>query len=215
MARARRAARHEEVERDHFRAPHRTHRTHQFEVLEHDAPVVAACAPERRATYPQGARPIASKEAVEERAGCVVAGVPGQGIEVILWPNDMVAAKEGDNAGEGVGRITDVVISDHDVLVARESQAGEDAPDLAHGGYEFGVYRDVQDGSPPKRGGVRLEDLGRRPVHHDHLSHTGRQYAEVGPEFLRILRLHPAPNGHNVTGLDHPPPPGTRPTATT
>src|ERR671917_1307940 len=214
MARARRAARPEKGERGHFRAPPRAHRANQFEVLEHGAPVVALRRPEHRATHPQGARPVAPKEAVEEHAGRVVAGMPGQGIEVVLWPDDVVAFEEGDDTVEGFRRVADIVVGDHNAFVNREPQAGEDAPDLAHGGYEPRVHRYVSDRRPPERGGVPLEDLGRRAVNNDHLPHVSRQQAQVGPCPLRIFH-RPVPDGYYVASHDHSPPPGTRPTATT
>src|SRR5918998_4584863 len=106
MARAGRAAGNEQVERDRFCASHRANRAHQFEVLEHDASVVATCVLEHRATHPKSARPVASGETVEERASRVVTGVPGQRIEVVLWPDDVVVVEEGYHAVEGVGRVS-------------------------------------------------------------------------------------------------------------
>jgi hypothetical protein len=85
--------------------------------------------------------------------------VPGQGIEVVLWPDDVVAFEEGYHAGEGVWRVADVVVGDHDALVARVPQAGEDAADLTHGAHEPRINRYVPDRTAPKLGGVSLEDL--------------------------------------------------------
>ncbi|WP_207956147.1 hypothetical protein [Rubrobacter marinus] len=142
--------------------------------------------------------------------------MPRQGLEVVLRPDDVSPPQKLDHAGEAFGVVEDVVVPDHDALVAREPHPGEDPPDLAHRGDGAGVHGDVADGVTPE-GGVRLEDPGRRAVRHDHLVHDLREAAQVVRELPGPLGGS-APDRDDVGRLDHdgrPPASGTRPTATT
>jgi hypothetical protein len=109
----------------------RPDRAQQLQVLEQHVAVVAAGVQDQRAAHPQGAGEVAAADPVEQGPRRVEAGVPGQGIEVVLRPDQVGSVQQLDQPRQRRRGVADVVVGQHHRLVAGRGQAGQDPVDLA------------------------------------------------------------------------------------
>jgi hypothetical protein len=65
--------------------------------------------------------------------------MPWQRVEVVLGPDQVGPVEQADRAAEGRLVVADVVVGDHDPLVARRVYAGHHAVHLPHREVELGI----------------------------------------------------------------------------
>ena len=162
------ASRDVEIERHRFVSARCAHRSHELEVFEHGASVVATGGLEHRPPNAEGAGPVSAGQAVEERAAGIPCRVPGQRLEVVLGADDMGGLQFLEHARQGGFVVADVVVGDDERLVRREAYAGENTTHLAHGRDEISGGAHVAYGGRP---GVRMrgEYVIRRSINHNDL----------------------------------------------
>jgi len=175
------------------------HRAHEFQVLKHRVTGIAAGCAQDRASYADGAGPVATGKPIQQHAASVPARMPRKRIEVVLRTNDVGVLESGGDARERPIVVADVIIRDDDALVRRQAKPGEHAPYLAHRGHEVrrrhGVTEAGVDRLAP-RSGVRGEHGTRRAIDHDDFRTLGKP-AQVRSQFVGGMR-HGALDGQDV-----------------
>ncbi len=181
-------SRDEEIEWNSLASARSDDRSHELEVLEHRAAVVAAGALEDGPPNAECAGPVAADDAIEECTTRVPAGVPGERREVVLWSHDVGIGKRVHDAEQGVRVVAHVVVGDDEPLVRRKAHSGEYAANLAHRRRKIGCRSDVPNDAAPC-GGVGGEHVGRGSVDDDDLGARRQPVEIVGELALGARRL--------------------------
>ncbi|WP_205315280.1 hypothetical protein [Nonomuraea lactucae] len=185
-----------EIQRAQLPAAVRADCADQFEILEQHITVISAHPLEERAANAERAGVVGAESAVEQGAGGVPAGVPGQSCEVVLGPHQLGFGQEDLHPGKGTLVIADVVIGDDHALGTRQPHAGQYATDLAVGATEIGGRTDMRHQAMPGDG-VALEQPRGRTVDDDD-PYVAAQNAQVGGQLFQAGVVLPAQGEHVI-----------------